>query len=255
MIFYFSGTGNSAWTAWQLANLTGDRAVDIHGLKDIPDLNGEQQIGFVFPIYAWGAPEIMRNFAKRLPRSSAFTYGVCTCGGDAGIAMRRFAHIYPLNSSYSLIMPNNYIVGSDTEERQVIMEKISNAKVRIKQIAEEILEKKAVYCVKEGKMAWLKSYFMNFGFNRFARTAKPFSVSGDCTGCGKCEKNCPSEAIVVENGRPVWKEQCIQCMRCINACPQEAIQYGAHTKGRQRYLIQKYVAKEENQGFDNEEEF
>lgn len=68
MIFYFSGTGNSAWAARQLAKRTGDVACDITTLKELPDLDSNRQIGFVFPIYAWGAPEIMVEFAKNCPR-------------------------------------------------------------------------------------------------------------------------------------------------------------------------------------------
>lgn len=68
MIFYFSGTGNSAWVARQLAKLTGDVARDITTVKELPDPDSKRQIGFVFPIYAWGVPEIMVEFAKNCPR-------------------------------------------------------------------------------------------------------------------------------------------------------------------------------------------
>lgn len=81
MIFYFSGTGNSEWAARRLARLTGDEAHDIINLKEPPNVAKAQQIGFVFPVYAWGAPEIMVNFAKKVPKTDAFSFGVCTCGG------------------------------------------------------------------------------------------------------------------------------------------------------------------------------
>lgn len=125
MIFYFSGTGNSAWAARQLAHLTSDEAYDITALTNPPDIQTAEQIGFVFPIYAWGAPEPMIRFAKKLKKTRAFTYGVCTCGGEAGLAMKIFSGYYPLDSSYSLVMPNNYIVGMDAEPEDVIMKKIS----------------------------------------------------------------------------------------------------------------------------------
>lgn len=50
MIFYFSGTGNSAWAARQLARLTGDEAYDITNLNQLPDMENAKQIGFVFPV-------------------------------------------------------------------------------------------------------------------------------------------------------------------------------------------------------------
>ena len=128
MIFYFSGTGNSAWAARQLARLTGDEACDITNLKELPDLANAEQIGFVFPVYAWGAPEIMAEFAKKLPKRQVFTFGVCTCGGNAGLTMKQFSKLYPLSSSYSLRMPNNYIIGSDTDDEGEILQTLTAAR-------------------------------------------------------------------------------------------------------------------------------
>lgn len=88
MIFYFSGTGNSRWVAKQLACLLDDQTCDITALTEIPDIKNEKQVGFVFPVYAWGAPEPMETFAMKLPKTGVFAFGVCTCGEEAGIAMK-----------------------------------------------------------------------------------------------------------------------------------------------------------------------
>lgn len=246
MIFYFSGTGNSAWVAQQIARLTQDTAQDISKLTTLPSVQTEKQLGFVFPIYAWGAPEIMTAFAKKLPHASAFTFGVCTCGGDAGLAMKVFSRTYPLDSSYSLTMPNNYINGMDTDTEEVILKKISQAREEMKQISQEILERKRVYRVHEGSLPQIKSSLANLGFNKFARSAKSFFSSSACNSCGLCAANCPASAISLQEGKPHWNTQCYQCMRCINACPQEAIQYGKGTMGRRRYTIWKYLPQEEH---------
>lgn len=37
----------------------------------------------------------MAEFAKKLPQPQAFTFGVCTCGADAGLAMKQFSKVYP----------------------------------------------------------------------------------------------------------------------------------------------------------------
>jgi len=45
-----------------------------------------------------------------------------------------------------------------------------------------------------------------------------------CTGCGNCISECPSEAIVMENGcAKVIVDNCIDCGVCIDSCPIEAI--------------------------------
>lgn len=245
MIFYVSGTGNSAWAATQLARLTGDEARDITALTEIPDLQGTEQTGFVFPIYAWGVPEAMEAFAARLGKAHGFVFAVCTCGADAGLAMKRFSRRIPLDSSYSLTMPNNYIIGSDTDTEEAIRHKLDHAREELGRMAEEIRKHQPVYRVHEGKLAGLKSSLVNFGFNRFARSARPFSVGEGCDGCGLCARRCPAGAISLREGKPVWKERCFQCMGCINACPHEAIQYGKSTTVRRRYTIRPYLPRDE----------
>lgn len=249
MIFYFSGTGNSKWAAGQLASLTGDKTTDITDVDGILDIQAEKQIGFVFPVYAWGAPEPVVMFAKKLAHFKGFTFGVCTCGGNAGRTMKRFSQIYPLDSSYSLIMPNNYIIGTDTEDEKVISDKITAAGEELQRIAQEIVQKKNIYRVCEGGMAGVKSGLVNAGFNKFARSARPFYAENTCNGCGLCVKNCPASIIRMEEGKPVWGEKCFQCMRCINECPRQAIQYGKSTKGRRRYSIRRYVAQDNDGRF------
>lgn len=245
MIFYFSGTGNSAWAARQLARLTGDTAYDITGLRQLPDLDSDGQISFVFPVYAWGAPEIMAEFVKNLPKTQSFTFGVCTCGGNAGLAMKQFSKVYPLRSSYSLVMPNNYIIGSDTDDESEIRQKITDARAELERMAQEIGQRKPVYRVLEGGLAGVKSHLANVGFNKFARSAKPFFAENRCNGCGLCARNCPAHAITLRDGKPVWAAQCFQCLRCINECPEQAIQYGKSTTRRRRYTIWKYLPQDE----------
>lgn len=241
MIFYFSGTGNSRWIAENLADCTAEMTADISKLTKVPDLSKEKMIGLVFPIYAWGIPEPMLSFAKKLRKTDAFTFGVCTCGADAGIAMKLLSKIYPLDSSYSVVMPNNYVIGSELEDRETVLQKLDRAKEELQFITKELLQKKKVYRVTEGSMAFLKSAFINKGFNKLARTTKPFYVTDKCNGCNLCVRNCPADTIRLDNGKPVWNQKCYQCLRCINECPQTAIQYGTNTEKRGRYTIQKYL--------------
>ena len=246
MIFYFSGTGNSRWAASQIAALTGDEAVGIVGMERAPDLAGEKQVGLVFPIYAWGPAAPMLKFAGTLrPAAGAFTFVVCTCGEEAGKAMKGLERAFPLDSAYSLVMPNNYMVGSaDVDDEATARAKVEAARGQIARLAEEVKERKTVYRVKEGGMAALKSGMVNWGFNHFARTARPFFATDACTGCGLCAKDCPAGVITMKEGRPVWGEGCWQCLRCINACPTRAIQYGKDTANKGRYTLDALLKEE-----------
>ena len=108
-------------------------------------------------------------------------------------------------------------------------------------MAREIIQRKAVYRVEEGSLAKLKSGFVNFGFNKFARSTKAFFTEDSCNGCGLCARNCPAGTISLMNGKPAWGRQCYQCLRCIHECPQKAIQYGKGTEKRGRYTIGRYL--------------
>ena len=44
-----------------------------------------------------------------------------------------------------------------------------------------------------------------------------------CTGCESCVTECPSEAIVIKDGKACVTEDCVDCGVCCDACPVEAI--------------------------------
>lgn len=67
-----------------------------------------------------------------------------------------------------------------------------------------------------------------FPGNRQYKEAKehfPFIplTNDSCNGCGTCIKSCITNAIALNDGIAVTKQQdCISCMRCIQVCPQHA---------------------------------
>lgn len=44
-----------------------------------------------------------------------------------------------------------------------------------------------------------------------------------CSGCGKCLRVCPHEAINISSTAEVINKRCIGCSKCVNACPAGAI--------------------------------
>lgn len=241
MIYYFSGTGNSKWIAEQLAIRLNDAAVPISGDHIQPEEH-PSRIGFVFPIYAWGVSEPMFSFIRDFPKQSCFTFAVCTCGADAGKAMKSLCKEYSLNSCYSIRMPNNYIIGEDLESEEDIQKKFEEAVIRADQIAAEITAETNSYQVHEGKWALLKTKVIHPLFNRYARNTKPFHADAAlCDGCGWCAVHCPAKTIQLVDGLPVWNQSCYQCLKCLNGCPKKAINYGKHTMNRKRYRMERYV--------------
>ena len=48
--------------------------------------------------------------------------------------------------------------------------------------------------------------------------------NGNCIGCSRCMKICPTEAIRINNGKAfIMEDRCIDCGKCHAACPVDAI--------------------------------
>lgn len=242
MICYFSGTGNSKWVAEEIARRTGDEVQSIAELvKDGPTVvyaGKDARIGVVFPIYAWGVPPIVERFCKSITLAGAYAFAVCTCGDEAGKAMRRLKKIFAYQGAWSVKMPNNYIVGYDVDSHELERSKIAAAKERLIAISNAVLANSTQYDVCEGPGAMIKTALVRPMFNTFARSTERFSVEDSCNGCELCARMCPIGAIQMQAGKPVWvKKHCTQCMGCINRCPQRAIQMGESTKNHGRYYF------------------
>lgn len=242
MIYYFSGTGNSEWIAKQLAAATKDSAFFIPQImKERPgDINVAEGdvFGIVFPVYAWAPPAIVMKFLEHVHvDKKAYSFAVCTCGGEAGKSIEDLRSILPLKSGYSIKMPDNYIPMFDVDDSDLVREKIGIARQKLPIIARNILSRKIIFDVEEGSFSSLKSAAINPLFKMFAMNSKKFSADSTCTGCGKCAAECPFGVIKLDANRPVWNTGCQMCMRCIMHCPVKAIQYGNATRTRGRYVF------------------
>ena len=65
----------------------------------------------------------------------------------------------------------------------------------------------------------------NFDITRSAEEVRNLSFKDHaCIGCGICVKNCPSEAVKVEEFRAIIDgEKCTGCGTCAEKCPKKAI--------------------------------
>ncbi len=248
MIYYFSATGNSKHAAEIIAEKTGDTAVSI---ADV--LNGKEKLeektektGFVFPVYFWGLPEIIKRFAS-MPEVKnilgEYVYCVITCGATTGTADKMLAKKLgrDFDYSYSLRMPDNYVVLYDPSPKEKARKFLAHADKELETVCADINNsaKKRAGSTK-GEM---KSMVVPYLYDIFRKTKK-FYADEKCISCGMCAKNCPDDAIEIRNGKPVWiKSKCQHCTACINCCPTEAIQYGKGTQSRRRYSYNKTINK------------
>ncbi|HHV98637.1 MAG TPA: 4Fe-4S binding protein [Clostridiaceae bacterium] len=249
MIFYFSGTGNSLYVAKKISEIQGERLISVAGEMERKDtvfeyeFSEKELLGFVFPVYAWGPPRIVIDFISKLRVSGGkpYVFSVCTCGDDEGYATRMLQKAFAkaglsLDSAFTVIMPNTYIIGFDVDSKDVASEKLRRAEEKLQTINTVISDReRGVFDLIPGRLSGLKSAIVNPLFNRFGRSTKRFYATGECTGCGTCATVCPLHTITIK-GKPVWGKSCTQCLACIHRCPVRAIQYGKATVRKGRYV-------------------
>lgn len=248
MIFYFSGTGNSAWVARLLAEGQKEELLAIGeeiGKGKEYELKEGEKVGFVFPVYAWGPPEIVLRFIQQLKMPKPeYLFFVCTCGDDTGRTAQIFSAAvrrkgWQCAAGYSVTMPNTYVSlpGFDVDPQDVEEQKVQNAIARVRFVNEEISHRIRMkhYNCHEGMLPFTKSYLLRPLFHAFLMSPRPFHATDACIACKKCEKACPVRNIKVPDRLPVWGTNCTQCLACYHSCPVHAVQYGKMTAKKGQY--------------------
>ncbi len=247
MIFYFSGTGNSLYVAQKLHENDGSELIDMADALSTKRFNykikDDEKIGFVFPVYFYGLPNLVAEFVDKLKiesDKSPFIYSVITCGSAIGNADKMLEKKLKqkdlqLNSSFSVAMPSNYVMMYDASDKQKQKLTLQNAEKEIENIIKLLEANERGNFANNSLMAILTPFA--YSIYGFYRKTKNFNVLENCSGCGLCEEICPSGTIKLESGKPVWlNEKCSHCSACINRCPTESIQYGKSTLKRGRYI-------------------
>lgn len=250
MIFYFTGTGNSKYVAQNIGEKCNENVINISDeLKKKSDqsqykLEDNEIIGFVYPVYAWAPPKVVIDFIKKIKLynyKENYVFSIATCGGSIGNTMEMLKNTLSkekiiLNSGFSLVMPNNYIIMGDVDSKKIQQEKLERADKRLEYIVKVIKERKDnIFDVKKGSMPWLVTNLGNPLFNSLGINTKKFYVNDNCTGCGICAKVCSLGNISIDK-KPVWGSRCTQCLACIHRCPTKAAQYGKYTVNKGRYV-------------------
>lgn len=243
MLYYFSGTGNSRLVCELLAEHLGDRCCSM--VRPLEGRDGA--IGLVFPIYAWGMPDVVQAFIENtLPRlvgdGRKYIYAVMTCGDDIGYAdvLLRKALAkgsLSLSAAFSVQMPNTYVClpGFDVDSVALAGRKLDAMRMAVPEMAGHIVRREEMVSVVRGDGAWLKTYILRPLFNLFLTGDGHFKVTPAlCIGCGKCAAHCPVGNIRMSDAthQPQWQGKCAGCLGCYHVCPMKAIQYGRFTKGK-----------------------
>lgn len=231
VIYYFSGTGNSLYTARIIAKAIG--GADLISVRCDPEKYSAEDadvIGFVCPVYEWDIPGAFREFIKKLRVSTkAYIFMTATYIAVHGRCFETVEHI--LNSKGAHL---NYARAIHCVASQCIAyppfppEGIMLPYMR-KQIIRTASEIKRRQLREYPRMSWFtrKKYDKAMGPYLAVEHEydKGFYTDDRCKSCGLCSKVCPTKNITMENGRPVWNHRCHGCNACVAYCPTKAIQF------------------------------
>jgi len=245
IIYYFTGTGNSLATAKAIGTRLGECE-----LVSIPALAGSSaeivpaadRVGIVCPVYVFGLPSIVAEFAERLDLSgTGYCFAVLTMGGMGGSALRQLDGIIhnhgdrQLDASFIVRMPGNFVPLYAPPQGKKREDILAQAQARIGEIA-GMIESGVIIRPGISLLTSLLKRFMYEGFMKNVNGGdKDFTADETCTSCGTCAQVCPVRNIVMENEKPSWKHHCELCLACMHFCPVAAIQLGPKTAKRGRY--------------------
>ncbi len=245
-IYYFSGTGNSYSIARELSNSLQDcELIPIARIwKNNRITIKAENVGLIFPLYYWGLPHIVYEFATKLNLdNSTYIYAVVTRAGDVnGIPLIQLEQLLnkkskKLQAGFFIQMPNNYILGYNVNSEAQNQVLFKRAKSKITEILTYIKEQKGNIKPNLSQQLDPRTNDLNRNFRETVMESdNKFYVDEKCTSCGICEQVCPVNNIKIIEGKPKWLHQCQQCLACINYCPEEAIQYGNKTLTTGRYF-------------------
>lgn len=241
-LYYYSGTGNSLWSARFLAKNLGN--ANVYPMVRFDGKAGTEAdcIGMVFPVHVWGLPRRVIDFMNRVPADkSKYYFALAVNGGQVAATLKQLKKLLnsrgiPLSSGFDICMPSNYIPwgGPGSEKKQ--KERFSEAEHKIKNIA-DIVKRKETRPVEKGPL-WqnvLFSGIYKLSFDKIPVMDSKFYADEKCNSCNICERICPALNIEMLNEKPRWRHHCEQCLACIQWCPMEAIQYGKRTVKFKRY--------------------
>ncbi|MEG2017954.1 MAG: EFR1 family ferrodoxin [Clostridium sp.] len=249
MIFYFSGTGNSRYVAANISEAQGEGLISISKELSLNkdkyeyELQNDEKIIFVYPIYAWAPPAMVVEFIKKMNfinYKGNYISTVAVCGENIGNTIKVVNKVLgekgmKLSSGFSVVTPNNYIIMGDVDSKEGEKKKLENLELELAEINKAIMsEEKDKFNIVKGPLPGVLTTIANPLFNKFAIDLKNFRVNDNCTGCGICEKVCNGTCIKV-NEKPSWSGRCTQCLACIHYCPVKAIQYGKNSEKKGRY--------------------
>lgn len=236
-IVYFSGTGSSRYAVSKIKMAFEEKGVRVvveeinRNPKEKKKIT-EDMLVLLAPVYGFRLVNILEKWVRNLELSSGLVCGILPVsgGGDISpntaccVAIKRLLERKKIEVVYEdmITMPSNFAAQCEDSVNAALMACMENKALTI---VHNILtgRRKSIhvhpldYC-----WAWL-GRGEHLGAKVFGRRIR---VRPECTGCGKCMRECPQSNIRRVEGKPRFGWRCMWCMKCLYTCPEKALEPG-----------------------------
>lgn len=143
-----------------------------------------------------------------------------------------------------LQMVDNWLPAFDMDEQRLLDKHVEE---NLHRIREDIRARKnAISPVAEADREAHRSFLRRLGGAPKATRPHLLRVTEHCTGCGICQKVCPTATVQVRGGRAEYTgDNCQTCLACAHACPQKAIQLTVPEKNPQARYRNEHISLQE----------
>jgi ferredoxin len=253
-IYYFSGTGNTLWSAKQIAAALRETGNSV----ELRTIGAEAQnekivieadaVVLLFPSYAYGLPLAVHRFAVNAEFNTPYIAALVTFGSSPGGTLAEMGRILKrkkVRSCWFGRIPavENYIAIFGPQSAETIQRRTTLQKEATAAAARALLARQTNRINTFRPLSGFVSLLFSLGVKIFY---KRYRVSADCSGCGICEKVCPAGAVTMRpfttsagtagsGNRPMFSNKCEHCQGCLNWCPQKAIHFGRLNAVTPRY--------------------
>jgi ferredoxin len=245
-IYYFSGTGNTLWSARKIAEIIGANCelVNIGVEAQKSDITIEADaVVLLFPSYAYGLPIVVRGFLQKATFKTPYIAAFVTFGTSPGGTLAEACRILKRKKCGISYCDRMYFGRIPSVENYIAIFGPPKEKTTLLRLAmQREATDKAARCIVERHTnrintfhpcsAFVSMLFTMLGIKIFY---KYYRVNNNCNGCGICEKMCPVSAITLKDSRPVFSKNCEHCQGCLNWCPHKAITFGRLKSDSPRY--------------------
>lgn len=251
-IYYFSGTGNTAWVVHRMAErlVSLENEVEVvscdHVGESKVDVSSCDMVGIAFPIHSSFAPKNFREFLMKFSQCEGKPlFAVTTAGYMAGDVLW-YTSKFLEKKGYNPFLFGNIIMGNNLHlpnlsplsvtKPEKMKQRLEKADRKIEKLAKFIdhqkSHKEGIHLL--GRLLGISQRFVAGHFESLA--FKGFHADDSCIECGWCVKNCPVGNIQLDVSGIVFQDYCILCMRCYSFCPRQAIQMTDKTTNEKKYV-------------------